>query len=66
MRASEQQKEAIYECVKDLQNYYETCGNDLDFENLEILKTFLNCTTEPVENIEVFYKGFVQPEKIKK
>lgn len=54
MRLNKAQKEVIKQCVYDLQTYYETCGNDLDFQNLEFLKVVLNSTTEDLENIEVF------------
>lgn len=66
MKISAYQKEAVLECVNDLQTYYETCGNELDFKNLEILKTVLNCASEPIENIEIFYKNFEKPEKRKR
>ena len=53
MKLSKEQKEAIFSCVKDLENYYETCGNEMDFQNLEFLKIYLNTISLGIENIEV-------------
>lgn len=53
MKLSKEQKEAVLTCVNDLENYYATCGNDLDFQNLEVLKIHLNTISLGIENIEV-------------
>lgn len=53
MKLSKEQKTAILTCVNDLENYYATCGNDLDFQNLEILKIYINSKQLCIENIDV-------------
>lgn len=53
MKLSKEQKEAVLTCLNDLENYYATCGNDLDFQNLEVLKIHLNTISLGIENIEV-------------
>lgn len=53
MKITKEQKEAILTCVNDLENYYATCGNLLDFQNLEFLKIFINVKELDLKNIDV-------------
>ena len=54
MKLSDEQKEAVLTCVNDLENYYATCGNDLDFQNLEVLKIYINSFQLNLDEIVVF------------
>lgn len=56
MKLTIEQKASVKSCVKDLEYYYQTCGNDLDFENLELLKIYLNSTVSDLVNIDVSAK----------
>lgn len=53
MELTKKEKESIFLCISDLEHYYETCGNVLDFENLVILKKYLNLISLNLVNIKV-------------
>ena len=65
MKLSENKKKAVSSCLKDLAEYYQTCGKDFDFKNLEILKEHLNSIQSSVEKIDALAK-FFEPINSKK
>ncbi|MDY7394046.1 hypothetical protein UMM65_02245 [Aureibaculum sp. 2210JD6-5] len=53
MKLSEKQKQQIKTCIEDLEHYYATCGNEADYDNLEVLKVHLNTVALGLNDIEV-------------
>lgn len=40
-------RRAVWRCLHDLKKYYETCGNKIDFANLEILRQISKNKIDP-------------------